>query len=214
FREQDVDIVEAVKETRGDEALSSKLSAGLFYFLWSKLGGFEIRGASDFKLLSRGCVDAYLQMNERNVFFRGMIAWLGFRRAQIPFHVGARKGGKSGWSLPKRVRLALDGLTGFSALPLQIVTLAGIGFLTFSLIFGIYTLLLHISGQSISGFATVILLLLIIGSVLMISLGIIGIYLEKIYEEIKNRPRYVISETAASPNYTSRDTRVIKTNQE
>ncbi|QQS32481.1 MAG: glycosyltransferase family 2 protein [Acidobacteriota bacterium] len=193
FREGGVDIVEATKVDRGKESLFSRISAGLFYRLWNKLSGFEMRGASDFKLLSRKAVDAYLAMDERAVFFRGMTAWLGFERAQVPFEVGERKAGASSWSVLRRVRLAVDGISGFSSLPLQLVTFAGLVFLAFSIIFAVYTIVLQVTGRSVSGFATVILLLLVIGSLLMISLGIIGIYLARIYDEIKHRPRYVIA---------------------
>ncbi|MBX3292239.1 MAG: glycosyltransferase family 2 protein [Acidobacteria bacterium] len=193
YREGGVDIVEATKVDRGKESLFSRISAGIFYRLWNKLSGFEMRGASDFKLLSRKAVDAYLAMDERAVFFRGMTAWLGFERAQVPFEVGERKAGASSWSVLRRVRLAVDGISGFSSLPLQLVTFAGLIFLAFSIIFAVYTIVLQMTGRSVSGFATVILLLLVIGSLLMISLGIIGIYLARIYDEIKHRPRYVIA---------------------
>lgn len=193
WREKGVDIVEAVKSDRGKETLLSKAGAGLFYSLWSRFSGFDIRGASDFKLLSRRAADAYLQLDERNVFFRGMTAWIGFDRAQVPFEVASRAGGQSNWSVFKKLSLAVNGISGFSSLPLQLVTFVGLAFLLFSIVFGVYTLVLQITGHSASGFATVILLLLIIGSVLMISLGIIGIYLARIYEEIKFRPRYLIS---------------------
>ena len=189
------DVVDAVKTHRGKESIFDKSSAGLFYRMWNKLSGFDLTGASDFKLLSRRAVDAYLQMEERNVFFRGMTAWLGFTSAKVPFEVVPRGSGTSNWSVLKRVRLAIDGISGFSALPLHFVTMAGAVFLFFSVIFGIYTLALQLSGRSITGFATVILLLLVIGSLLMISLGIIGIYLARIYEEIKRRPRYVVAQT-------------------
>lgn len=195
WRAGDVDVVEAIKASRGKETFLSKVSAGLFYLVWNKLSGFELRGASDYKLMDRRAVDAYLQMQERNVFFRGMTAWLGFRRAQVPFVVAERNGGSSGWSFFRLLRLALTGITAFSALPLQLVTLVGFLFLIFSAVFGIYTLTLQLWGLSVSGFATVILLLLFTGSLLMISLGIIGIYLERIYDEIKFRPRYVISQS-------------------
>lgn len=199
WRETGVDIVEATKITRGKETLFNKASAWLFYSLWNKLSGFELRGASDYKLLSRRAINAYLQMEERNVFFRGMTAWIGFTRAQVPFEVAPRAGGQSGWSLLKRLKLALTGISAFSSLPLQLVTFTGLFFFLFSIIFGIYTLMLQLAGLSVSGFATVILLLLIIGSLLMISLGIIGAYLARIYEEIKRRPRYVISQSIESP---------------
>lgn len=195
WRETGVDIIEGTKIDRGEETMFSKVAAGIFYWLWNKLSGFEMRGASDYKLLSRAAVNAYLQMDERNVFFRGMTAWLGFEREQIPFEVATRAGGNSSWSILHRVRLALTGISGFSSLPLQFVTFTGLVFLLFSVIFGIYTLILQIKGSAATGFSTVILLLLVIGSLLMISLGIIGIYLARIYDEIKGRPRYVIAQT-------------------
>src|SRR5262249_35258285 len=153
----------------------------LFYFIWNKLSGYELKGASDFKLLTRRTIEAWLQMEERNLFFRGMTAWLGFTRVEVPFEVMSRAGGQSGWSFLKRVCLALTGISAFSTLPLQFVTLAGAFFLLFSIVFGLYTLVLQLSGHSVTGFATVILLLLIIGSLLMISLGIVGQYLARIY---------------------------------
>lgn len=198
WRETGVDIVEATKVTRGEETLFNKFSAGLFYLIWNKLSGFELKGASDYKLLNRRAIDAYLQMGERNVFFRGMTAWLGFTRAQVEFEVAPRAGGQSGWSMLKKIRLALTGISAFSSLPLQLVTFAGVVFFLFSIVFGFYTLILQLTGRSVSGFATVILLLLFIGSLLMISLGIIGIYLARIYDEIKRRPRYVISDSIES----------------
>ena len=201
-----VDIVEAVKIKRGQESLSGKLGALLFYVILNKLAGVNLKGASDFKLMNRRALEAWLQMEERNVFFRGMTAWLGFTRAQIPFEVLGRVGGETKWSFLRRFELALTGISAFSSLPLQFVTVAGLFFFTFSVAFGIYTLVLQLAGKSVSGFATVILLLLIIGSLLMISLGIIGQYLARIYEEVKHRPRYVIAsstEPSENPPLTS-----------
>ena len=187
------DIVEAVKSKRGPESFTQRIGALLFYVVFSKLAGVNLKGTSDFKLMSRRALDAWLHMEERNVFFRGMTAWLGFARVQIPFEVPVRAAGETGWSFPTRFKLALTGLSAFSWLPLQFVTLAGLLFFIFSILFGIYTLALQLTGRSVSGFATVILLLLIIGSLLMLSLGIIGEYLARIYEEVKRRPRYVIA---------------------
>lgn len=189
----DADIVEAVKSKRGRESVPGKLGAFFFYFILNRLAGFDLNGASDFKLMNRRTVDAWLRLEEHNVFFRGMTAWLGFTRVQIPFEVSERVGGKTKWSFLRRLELALTGISAFSSLPLHFVTVAGLFFLTFSFVFGIYTLALQLSGKSVSGFATVILLLLIIGSLLMISLGIIGEYLARIYEEVKRRPRYLIA---------------------
>lgn len=195
-----VDIVEAVKSKRGPESFTQRFGAFLFYVFLSKLAGVNLKGVSDFKLMSRRALDAWLQMEERNVFFRGMTAWLGFARVQIPFEVPVRAAGETGWSFPTRFKLALTGLSAFSWLPLQFVTLAGLVFFVFSVLFGIYTLALQLAGRSVSGFATVILLLLIIGSLLMLSLGIIGEYLARIYEEVKRRPRYVIASSIEPSN--------------
>jgi glycosyltransferase involved in cell wall biosynthesis len=194
------DIVEAVKSKRGPESFTQRFGALLFYVFLNKLAGVNLKGISDFKLMSRRALDAWLQMEERNVFFRGMTAWLGFTRVQIPFEVPVRAAGETGWSFPKRLKLALTGLSAFSWLPLQFVTLAGLVFFAFSVLFGIYTLALQLAGRSVSGFATVILLLLIIGSLLMLSLGIIGEYLARIYEEVKRRPRYVIASSIEPSN--------------
>lgn len=189
------DIVQAVKRSRGHESFSSKASALIFYLLLKHSSGFDLRGGSDFKLMSRKALDAWLQMGERNVFFRGMTAWMGFTTVQIPFEVAQRSQGHSTWSYLKRLKLAITGITAFSSLPLQLVTFAGALFLVFSLVLGTQTIYLKLSGQAVSGFTTVILLELIIGSLLMISLGIIGEYLARIYREVKARPRYLISES-------------------
>jgi glycosyltransferase involved in cell wall biosynthesis len=191
-------IVEGVKASRGKETALNRVGARLFYSTWTRLSGFDLTAASDFKLLDRRAVEAYLQMDERSVFFRGMTAWLGFERKQIPFEVAGRAGGKSTWSIFRLFRLALTGITAFSALPLQLVTLAGFLFLLFALLFGAQTLYVLIEGHAVSGFATIIFLLLIIGSALMISLGIIGEYVARIYEEVKGRPRFVVSESIQS----------------
>jgi dolichol-phosphate mannosyltransferase len=189
------DIVEAVKVRRGRESLASKLGALMFYQLLNKLSGFRFKGASDFKLMNRKAVDAWLQMPERNVFFRGMTVWMGFKTVQVPFEVGPRSAGQSAWSAVKRLKLALVGITAFSSFPLHFVTLAGGMFLIVSVILGVETLYLKVAGRAVSGFATVILLELVIGSLLMISLGVIGEYLARIYEEVKRRPRYVVMES-------------------
>lgn len=194
WRETGVDIVEATKIKRGKESYLNKISAGLFYLIWNKLSGFELKGASDYKLLNRRAVNAYLEMGERNVFFRGMTAWIGFSRKQIPFEVVERVGGQSGWSILRLLGLAITGITAFSVLPLQIITFAGLLFLLFAIAFGAQTLFVILTGNAVSGFATVIFLLLIIGSLLMISLGIIGEYVARIYEEVKARPRYIIAQ--------------------
>jgi len=195
WRSSGADIVQALKVKRGRESVSSKLGALLFYLILNKLSGFELKGASDYKLMNRKVVDTWLAMRERNVFFRGMTAWMGFKTIQIPFEVGPRRAGKSGWSYLRRAKLALVGITTFSSFPLHLVTFAGVIFFVFAVGLGIQTLYLKIAGRAFTGFTTVILLELIIASLLMISLGIIGEYLARIYEEVKGRPRYIITDS-------------------
>jgi glycosyltransferase involved in cell wall biosynthesis len=195
WRSLGADIVQAVKVKRGRESVSSKLGALLFYLILNKLSGFELKGASDYKLMNRKVVDTWLAMRERNVFFRGMTAWMGFKTIQIPFEVGPRRAGKSGGSYFRRAKLALVGITTFSSFPLHLVTFVGVIFFVFAVGLGIQTLCLKIADRAFTGFTTVILLELIIASLLMISLGIIGEYLARIYEEVKGRPRYIITDS-------------------
>ena len=194
WHQSNADIVEAVKVSRGRESLSSKIGSKVFYAIFNYLSGYNLKGASDYKLLNRKVVDAWLTMGERNLFFRGMTAWLGFKRVTIPFEVPVRIGGQSAWSTIKLIKLAITGLTAFSSLPLHLITLLGCLFLISAVPIGLQALYLKFIGRAVDGFTTVIVLLLIIGGLLMISLGIIGLYLARIYEEVKGRPRYLISE--------------------
>ena len=188
------DVVEAVKRRRGAERWRSRLGAGAFYGLLKMMAGFDLRGASDFKLLDRRVVDAWRQMPERNLFFRGMIAWLGFRRERVEFDVPERVGGTSKWSLFALARLAVGAITAFSSALLQLVTFFGLLFLVFAVFLAAHTFMTWVRGHAVTGFATVILLLLLVGSLLMISLGLIGLYLARIYDEVKGRPRFVVAD--------------------
>lgn len=190
YRESGANVVEGVKTVGG-----SKPTPGtpFFYALLRRLSGFDLKGASDFKLIDRSVRDAWLRMGERNLFFRGMIAWLGFRRVQVPFSVPERVSGQSRWSYLGLVRLALTALTAFSSLPLRLVAVSGSAFFVLAVYLGIDTLVTKLRGQAATGFTTVILLQLIIASLLMFSLAIIGEYIARIYDEVKRRPRYVVS---------------------
>jgi len=189
------DIVEAVKEDRSTNGAIESLRARLFYALLRRLSGHDLDGASDFKLLDQRVLRAYLSLGERNIFFRGMVAWLGFNSVRLPFSVPRRAGGRSSWTFVGLVRLAVTAVTSFSSVPLQFVTILGVCLLTFSFAMGVQTLYRKLSGSALDGFTTVILLLLIIGSTLMVALGIIGEYIARIYDEVKGRPRYLIGET-------------------
>ena len=190
------EIVEGVKASRGKESFLHKLAAKSFYSLISKAANIDMSRASDFKLLDRKAVNILRAMPEKHIFFRALSSWVGFKTTSVEFHVQEREAGESKWSTYSLVKYALTNITSFSTAPMQIVTLSGIVFLLFSLILGVQSLYKHFMGQALEGFTTVILLLLIIGSILMLSLGIIGYYIAKIYEETQNRPRFIVSESA------------------
>jgi dolichol-phosphate mannosyltransferase len=198
WKQEHWDIVEGIKKTRGSERLINRIGARFFYRTLSGLSGYNLYGSSDFKLLDRKVIDAWLDMRERNTFFRGMISWLGYRRRQITFSVPRRRLTQSRWSFLGLFRLAVIAITAFSSLPLQAVTILGGLFLLCAMLFSGYALVMYFIGLAFPGFTTVIVLELLIGGVLMISLGIIGTYIAQIYQEVKYRPRYVVAETLSS----------------
>lgn len=187
------DVVEGVKSSRGKEGFVYKFCAKSFYKILYKMTGIDLDNASDYKLLDRKVVEAMQQMPERVTFFRGMSAWVGFERKQVPFEVQPRVMGQTKWSVKRLAGLAFSAITSYTSAPLQLVTILGVVMFLVSLILGAQTLIRYLMGNAMEGFTTVILLQLFIGSMLMISLGIIGMYLMKIYHEIKGRPRYLVS---------------------
>lgn len=189
----DYDVIEGIKSTRGKESLLSRLNAKVFYGLFLRFSGYDLRNASDFKLLDRRVVDEWQRLGEHDTFFRGLSAWLGFRRKTFSFEVAAREAGTSKWSLLRLIRLSVNAITGFSTSPLQFITFLGVLLLIGCLAIGIQTLVNWFSGHAASGFTTVILLQLLIGGSLMVSLGLIGIYIARIFTEVKGRPRYIIA---------------------
>lgn len=187
------EVVEGVKASRGQENPFHTFCAKGFYKIISRVTKVNMSDASDFKLLDRKAVDALLLLPERAPFFRALSSWVGFRTASVPFEVQERAIGSSKWSLWSLVKYAIRNITSFSGAPMQVVTFLGWLMLLASLVLGVQSLYRYFSGTALEGFTTVILLQLIIGSVLMISLGIIGHYISRIYDEIKARPRYIIS---------------------
>lgn len=188
------EVVEGIKSRRGKESLGYKLSAGLFYRIMSRLIRLDMNSSSDFKLLDRKVVDVLLGLPERNTFFRALSFWVGFRTEKVSYEVQERKYGKSKWSFWSLMKYAITNATSFSTLPLQLVTVMGSVSILFSAVLAVQTLVKFMMGMAVEGFTTVILLILIIGGFLMLSLGIIGHYIARIYEEVKGRPKYIISQ--------------------
>lgn len=189
------EIVEGVKSSQGEESKAHAEAAHLFYRAVSKASGFEMENQSDFKLLDRKAINTLLNIPERSAFFRALSNWIGYKSTTVEFDVEERATGQSKWSTKALVKYALSNISSFSTAPMQIVTVLGVITLIVSIIFGITALVQKLMGIASPGFTTVILILLFIGSLIMISLGIIGFYITKIYEEVKGRPRYIISTT-------------------
>lgn len=189
-----VQVVEGVKSDRGKESALHSLFAKGFYAIISRATRIDMSRASDFKLLDRRAVDTLLAMREKNAFFRALSSWIGFETAQVEFEVQPRLEGESKWSFLSLVRYAITNIVSFTTAPLQLVTLLGAGVFVASVVLGVWSLWQKLTGQALEGFTTVILLQLMIGSALMFCLGIIGYYIAKIYEEIKDRPRYILSQ--------------------
>ena len=191
--EQGYEVIEGVKRSRGKESILHRASAGMFYKIMSKAVQIDMSRASDFKLMDRKAVEALLSMPERNAFFRALSSWVGYRTTRVQFDVQERTEGESKWSTWSLIKYAVRNIVGFSSAPLQMITVAGVLTLLLAVVLGIQSLVKYFCGHALEGFTTVILLLLIIGSLIMLSLGVIGIYIAKIYEEVKGRPRYFIA---------------------
>ncbi len=190
--EQGYEVVEGIKSNRGEENFFHKISAEAFYKLMSMSMKIDMNASSDFKLLDRKAVDVLISLKERNTFFRALSFWTGFRRTSVEYEVQERAYGRTKWSVLGLFRYAVMNTTSFSTLPLQFITVLGMAMILFSAGFGIEVLVTYCTGRAVEGFTTVILLILIIGGCIMVSLGIIGHYLARIYEEVKGRPRYII----------------------
>ena len=185
-------IVEGVKKDRGSENIIHKLMAKIFYAVISSLSNIDLKDASDFVLVDRSVVKALVSMPEAAPFFRGLSRWVGFKSVTVPFDVADRKLGVSKWSTGGLIKYAIHNITIFSADPLQLVTVMGVIFIFASIFLGGEALFRYFTHTALGGFTTVIGLILLTGGIIMISLGIIGIYISQIYDEVKDRPRYII----------------------
>ncbi|MBO6090037.1 MAG: glycosyltransferase family 2 protein [Lachnospiraceae bacterium] len=191
--EEGYEVVEGIKSKRGKENPLYTLFTKIFYGIMSSLMKLDMNKTSDFKLIDRKVVNALLDLPERNTFFRALTFWAGFKSTSVMFDVEERKAGKSKWSFSGLVRYAISNTTSFTTAPLKFVFILGLIFMIFSLVLGVETLVNYFMHIAADGFTTVIILLLIVGGCINISLGIIGHYISRIYEEVKGRPRYIVS---------------------
>jgi glycosyltransferase involved in cell wall biosynthesis len=190
-------VVEAVKRNRTGQGLIGRLGGRMFNKAFTGLTKVDLVDATDFRLLGRPALDALLRMPEHSSFFRGTSSWIGFRRETLEVDIDHREGGESRWTLRSLFRLAVNGITSFTSAPLHLVTLVGLAFAAFAVVLGAQTLIRWLRGGSVAGFPTVILLLLVLGTFILLGLGVIGEYLARIHEEVRGRPRYLVQEKTA-----------------
>lgn len=186
------EVVEGIKESRGKESGFHRCLAGLFYGAISKIMHVDMRNSSDFKLMDKRVAEAVCSLTEKNTFFRALAYWVGFKSVTVSYEVKERVAGKTKWSYWKLGTYAVKNLISFTNAPLQVVTVIGAFFLLIGAIWGVDAVLSWIQGRAVGGYPSLVLLIIIATGGIMVSLGIIGAYIAKIYDEIKNRPQYII----------------------
>ncbi len=193
--EEGYDVVYGQRIKRAGETKFKRATAWLFYRMLRRVLSVPLpEDTGDFRLVSRACLDAVKAMPERRRFLRGMFAWAGFRQVAVPYERVAREHGQTSYSLRKMISLAWNGITSFSTLPLRLVSLLGLLTASVGFVAILYALLQAFLGRAVSGWTSLVCLIAFIGGMTLLCLGIIGEYIGKIYEEVKNRPLFIVAE--------------------
>ncbi len=194
WQEEGYDMVYTIRANRDDESLIKRLFTSVFYKIINTGAGPDLpTHAGDFRLLSRSVIDAILSCPEHVRFMKGLYSWVGFRSKAITYEVNERKFGKSKWPFLKLLRLATEGITNFTDLPLRIWTLIGFIIAAFSLLYGAINVISALFfGIDTPGYPTLVTAIFFFGGIQLISIGIIGEYLSNIFREVKKRPIYII----------------------
>jgi len=194
------DVVYAVREHREGETVFKRATAKVFYRLMRRMSQVDIpEDAGDFRLLSRRAADAITQMPERARFLRGMTSWIGFRQTGVPYQRDRRFAGETKYPFRKMLKFAVDATTSFSTAPLRLVSGIGLLMVVFCFAYLVYTLIRFASNHTVQGWTSLVVLVLLIGGIQMLSLGMVGEYVARVFEESKNRPLYLVDEVVESP---------------
>lgn len=188
------DMVYGVRRSREADSLFKRYTAGMFYKLMTSLGAKTIDNHADFRLMSRRAIEQLSYYKERNLFLRGIVPCLGYPSARVYYDRTERSGGNSKYSLHRMFNFAIDGITSFSVRPLRMIASLGFLFLFCSLVAIGYTLHAWFGGETVAGWASLMISVWFLGSLILIAIGIVGEYIGKIYLEVKHRPRYYIEE--------------------
>jgi glycosyltransferase involved in cell wall biosynthesis len=194
WREEGADVVYARRHARQGESAVKRLSAGIFYRVLSRLADVDVpRNVGDYRLMDRAVVDALGRLPERTRFMKGMFAWVGYRHSVVEFDRDPRSGGESKWSYSKLWHFALDAITSFSSKPLKIWTYLGIAMALVSAAYGIFLILrVLVHGRDVPGYASLMVAVLLLGALQLVSIGVLGEYIARIFEEVKRRPLYLV----------------------
>ena len=188
------DIVYGVKVKRDADPLLKRLSAVTFYKLQSGMGVECVYNHADFRLMSRRALDILAEYGERNLYLRGLIPQIGLQTATVDDVISEREAGSSKYTLGKMLSLALDGITSFSVKPIYGIMYLGIVFIFISMLIGVYVLHALVAGTAVPGWSSLILSVWFVGGMVLVSIGVIGVYIGKIYKEVMHRPLYNIKE--------------------
>ena len=194
YDENGCDIVYGVRSSRGNDSAFKRGSAQGFYKMMGFLGAKIVYNHADYRLMSRRALDALEQFGEVNLFLRGMVTLLGFKTATVEYVRGDRFAGKSKYPFRKMVSFAWDGITSFSVKPIKIITMLGIIVILLGVAGLIYSLVSHLRGNTVAGWTSMMMSIWLLGGIQLISIGIIGEYIGKIYNETKHRPRFIVEE--------------------
>ncbi len=186
------EIVEGIKSYRGKESHSHGFMAELFYKIMSGMIGFDMSGSSDYKLMDRKVVDTLNSLSERTTFFRALSYWVGYKSTSVEYEVGDRIAGKSKWSGASLFKYALMNITSFTYSPLYLIGLIGAVIMLIGLGLGIDAVITYVKGIAMEGYPSLVILITLATGAIMLSLGIIAVYIARMYNEIKNRPRYIV----------------------
>lgn len=187
-------IIEGVKSDRGRERHSHRFMSRLFYSLMCRMTGFDMADSSDFKLMDRKVVDVLNSLSEKATFFRALTYWVGFDSDKVEFEVAERSGGTGKWTGRSLFSYAISNMTSFTYAPLYIIGLTGIVILLVGLYLGVDAIITYFEGIAVSGYPSLVILITLCTGGIMLSLGVIAIYIAKMYTELKNRPRYIIED--------------------
>lgn len=190
------DIVYGVRKKRETDTWFKRFTAQSFYKLMKSMDSEIVYNHADFRMMSRRAVEALMQYPERNLFLRGIVRRLGFKEGFVYYDRRARELGESKYPLKKMLAFSIDGITSFSTAPLKFITFVGLTMTLVSLVMIMFGIIRHIEGNTIEGWTSLLVSLWFIGGIITTAMGVTGIYIGKIYVEVKQRPRYFVQERA------------------